>query len=131
MEFRFLFDRTGVFPNSPALPGGVEADILLFKGLTYDYIGKIHRNFYVRLFWGSLVFPCVLSKMSIEYKLFSPLGIPIRAVINATFNKFVDETLIDKILNPQSPDLTHYYTCLLYTSPSPRDATLSRMPSSA
>ena len=26
---------------------------------------------------------------------------------------------------------THAITCLLYTSPSPRDATLSRMPSSA
>ena len=26
---------------------------------------------------------------------------------------------------------SHPYTCLLYTSPSPRDATLSRMPSSA
>ena len=26
---------------------------------------------------------------------------------------------------------THPYSCLLYTSPSPRDATLSRMPSSA
>jgi len=25
----------------------------------------------------------------------------------------------------------HIYICLLYTSPSPRDATLSRMPSSA
>ena len=25
----------------------------------------------------------------------------------------------------------NHYTCLLYTSPSPRDATLSRMPSSA
>ena len=25
----------------------------------------------------------------------------------------------------------HYYSCLLYTSPSPRDATLSRMPYSA
>ena len=25
----------------------------------------------------------------------------------------------------------HYMACLLYTSPSPRDATLSRMPSSA
>ena len=25
----------------------------------------------------------------------------------------------------------HYFFCLLYTSPSPRDATLSRMPSSA
>ena len=28
-------------------------------------------------------------------------------------------------------DLLLYWTCLLYTSPSPRDATLSRMPSSA
>ena len=26
---------------------------------------------------------------------------------------------------------SHYHCCLLYTSPSPRDATLSRMPSSA
>ena len=29
------------------------------------------------------------------------------------------------------PGAVHYTTCLLYTSPSPRDATLSRMPSSA
>ena len=28
-------------------------------------------------------------------------------------------------------DLANYLVCLLYTSPSPRDATLSRMPSSA
>ena len=27
--------------------------------------------------------------------------------------------------------VAEYYDCLLYTSPSPRDATLSRMPSSA
>ena len=30
-----------------------------------------------------------------------------------------------------SSDLPEILTCLLYTSPSPRDATLSRMPSSA
>ena len=29
------------------------------------------------------------------------------------------------------PDVPKNYVCLLYTSPSPRDATLSRMPSSA
>ena len=28
-------------------------------------------------------------------------------------------------------EVKRYYACLLYTSPSPRDATLSRMPSSA
>ena len=32
------------------------------------------------------------------------------------------QTITDEVLNT---------TCLLYTSPSPRDATLSRMPSSA
>ena len=31
----------------------------------------------------------------------------------------------------QEADSEHPYGCLLYTSPSPRDATLSRMPSSA
>ena len=29
------------------------------------------------------------------------------------------------------PELETFLSCLLYTSPSPRDATLSRMPSSA
>ena len=32
---------------------------------------------------------------------------------------------------PERFNLFPYMTCLLYTSPSPRDATLSRMPSSA
>ena len=37
-------------------------------------------------------------------------------------NRIVEEEVIEKIVG---------YRCLLYTSPSPRDATLSRMPSSA
>ena len=38
-----------------------------------------------------------------------------------------------KTIPPSMPQLfrDNGYTCLLYTSPSPRDATLSRMPSSA
>ena len=40
---------------------------------------------------------------------------------------------IDRIgvFKPQMENVDCLYTCLLYTSPSPRDATLSRMPSSA
>ena len=34
-------------------------------------------------------------------------------------------------LRPHPYEFCMYYDCLLYTSPSPRDATLSRMPSSA
>ena len=33
--------------------------------------------------------------------------------------------------NSKHIDVRHHFLCLLYTSPSPRDATLSRMPSSA
>ena len=33
--------------------------------------------------------------------------------------------------SPEDRDRVREYSCLLYTSPSPRDATLSRMPSSA
>ena len=40
--------------------------------------------------------------------------------------------LISRMLIFPSGDLSDvHYICLLYTSPSPRDATLSRMPSSA
>ena len=46
--------------------------------------------------------------------------------------KFTDKLDIDPV--PQEfldDNVIVVYTCLLYTSPSPRDATLSRMPSSA
>ena len=40
-------------------------------------------------------------------------------------SRVIDEVLVSVFKNPRS------YTCLLYTSPSPRDAHESRMPSSA
>ena len=49
----------------------------------------------------------------------------------------VGVTVVDRFGQPQAylknryAGLHVYDTCLLYTSPSPRDATLSRMPSSA
>ena len=51
-------------------------------------------------------------------------------VLNAC--DFGDLLLHNLTLFMQNPDvLRRYHACLLYTSPSPRDATLSRMPSSA
>ena len=43
-----------------------------------------------------------------------------------TTNTEITNSLKEEIL-----DVTHSYFCLLYTSPSPRDGLLSRMPSSA
>ena len=60
-------------------------------------------------------------------------GVPTRTIIE-TYNGEVDKNSVlsldgdgDYVKTP----LTNLSGCLLYTSPSPRDATLSRMPSSA
>ena len=49
-------------------------------------------------------------------------GLPVRALVR-------DAEKLDRVLGPQHT--IEFLGCLLYTSPSPRDATLSRMPSSA
>ena len=45
--------------------------------------------------------------------------------------KLIRKMPLDKLLVDFGGDEYRFNTCLLYTSPSPRDATLSRMPSSA
>ena len=46
--------------------------------------------------------------------------------------KLCDEVWVSIFVNPtQFNDINDYKSCLLYTSPSPRDGLLSRMPSSA
>ena len=55
-------------------------------------------------------------------------NIPTSEVIGSTCDN--PNTTINFLL-PEVESATITYTCLLYTSPSPRDATLSRMPSSA
>ena len=43
----------------------------------------------------------------------------------------IKDESIDSQETPEEDDLLEEETCLLYTSPSPRDGLLSRMPSSA
>ena len=53
-------------------------------------------------------------------------------VIKLVKNKYKDEEPIQKLLSLIENDFVRVNNfCLLYTSPSPRDGLLSRMPSSA
>ena len=49
------------------------------------------------------------------------------------YDRFIEEDQVNEICNAQKDEFGRAkpQICLLYTSPSPRDATLSRMPSSA
>ena len=52
-----------------------------------------------------------------------------RAICTTNFRPF--EAVILHMVTQVQPDIPVVWICLLYTSPSPRDRSLSRMPSSA
>ena len=62
--------------------------------------------------------------------LIEPDGL-VRIVTEGEALGFDYVTISDHIMVPRNLQSKYPYTCLLYTSPSPRDGLLSRMPSSA
>ena len=74
-----------------------------------------------------------LDAFNIQLSDYTPTGLTLSdAAWQVTAGSQVNlVTPIPSIGAGDSTIVTISYTCLLYTSPSPRDATLSRMPSSA
>lgn len=109
LTLEFLFDRTGVFEDSPVdEENGVIADLKDFKKITYEFNGDIHSPNYLKVLWGDLLFPGVVTEFNIEYKLFNSSGKPIRAIVKVTFKNFIAEAKRAAKEKKASPDLTHY-----------------------
>ena len=66
LSLEFLFDRSGVFADSPAQEKGVVDDIKVFKKTTFDFNGKDHKPNYLKVSWGELVFPCVVTEFNLS-----------------------------------------------------------------
>lgn len=99
----FFLDGTG----ANGRPADVQAMIEQFQKTT-GYNGDIHRPNYLKVMWGTLrIKHCVLKSASIAYKLFQPNGIPLRAVITASFADNSDDKTRVAIAQDQSSDLTH------------------------
>ncbi len=104
IQFEFVFDNSGVIPNS----NKVEDDIKAFKELALKVNGDIHKPNYLQLVWGNaLEFKCVLKSLSVNYSLFRPDGTPIRATLSVTFMHVVEEKRRAAEQGNNSPDLTH------------------------
>ena len=103
LSLTFFLDGTGVNGNVIDVQEKVEE----FQTVT-GYNGTIHRPNYLKVTWGTLqVKRCVLKSASIAYKLFKPDGVPLRAVITATFSDNSDDQTRVALAQDQSPDLTH------------------------
>jgi hypothetical protein len=79
----------------------------IFKHQLLQYQGEIHRPYYLKIHWGTLLFKGVLTSLDIEYKLFSPDGTPLRAIAKCAFKGSIEESLRLAIENRMSPDITH------------------------
>jgi len=117
LSFEVIFDATGALasPDGPSpkdLAGrtGVAAQLELFKRTVYTYVGDSHESPFVMIQWGSLVFQAKLETMSTSYKLFSPEGVPLRASVKVAFSEALSNTLLTRLANAMSADLTHVRT---------------------
>lgn len=103
LALTFFLDGTGA--NGVALD--VQQKVEEFQAVT-GYNGNIHRPNYLKVVWGTLqVKRCILKSASIAYKMFKPDGIPLRAVISASFTDNSDDQTRVAVAQDQSPDLTH------------------------
>lgn len=103
LSLTFFIDGTGANGRKVVTQEEVEK----FQTVT-GYNGNIHRPNYLKLVWGTLqIKRCVLKSASIAYKLFKSDGVPLRAVISATFTDTSDDQTRVALAQDQSPDLTH------------------------
>ncbi|MEL6132139.1 MAG: LysM peptidoglycan-binding domain-containing protein [Bacteroidota bacterium] len=111
LEFEFVFDSTGAVPGTTdeqrTSAFGVLETIDQFKKVAFSMDGETHQPPFLILSWGTLLFKCVLTGMTLTYKLFRPDGTPVRAVIKAKFQGLIEDALRVAKENKQSPDLTH------------------------
>jgi hypothetical protein len=110
--FDLMFDGSGATgilggaggPRSSVLT--VNAQIEAFK-LTVGFSGETHRQRFLQLVWGRLFVTCALESFSVNYKLFDQAGLPIRAVVSATFREHKDPEIQEREKNLASPDIQH------------------------
>jgi nucleoid-associated protein YgaU len=103
LSLSLFIDGTG----ANGRPADVQEQIEQFQTVT-GYNGKIHRTSYLKVMWGKLqIKRCVLKTASIVYKLFTPNGVPLRAIISATFTDHSSDKTRVAMAQDQSPDLTH------------------------
>jgi hypothetical protein len=107
LTLAFYIDGTGA---NGAPPVDVREQVELFQTVT-GYNGNIHRPNYLKVLWGTIqVKRCVLKSASIAFKLFRPDGVPLRAVISATFTDNSDDQTRVAVAQDSSPDMTHVRT---------------------
>lgn len=105
ISFTLILDGTGIIGKSSKT---VVDSIKKFKAIAYEYNGDTHEPEYVMIDWGDTVYlQGKLQSFSIEYKLFTPDGHPLRADMQVSFVGATTPREAAAKESKSSPDLTH------------------------
>jgi hypothetical protein len=112
ISFDLVFDATGVIPapTGQSYANGVTDVLAQFTSLVAEVNGTIHKPNFLIIGWGDLQFQCLLSSLKIDYTLFRPDGVPLRAKVSVSFTSFSSEAALEKEAGKESPDMTHIVT---------------------
>ena len=112
--FKLIFDTTGLVLSplgSSRMPA--EGVVSLIEPLI-EKIAKVPPNRsqpnFVQLSWAQLQARCVLTSMSIDYKLFRPDGTPIRAEATLSFLAFTSAASLSRQCDVEPKDTPKFVT---------------------
>ena len=108
VSFELVLDGTGVVRKDGSSVPNVKADVEKLKDIVYRYVGEKHEPSVVKLAWGELnAFYGRMESMSVDYTLFKPSGLPLRARVKLSFVSFMTQVESALRANRSSPDLSH------------------------
>ncbi|HUB90425.1 MAG TPA: hypothetical protein VMA74_11935 [Dyella sp.] len=109
LDFSTVFDGTGAvpIPANIELPQDVDDQLQMLSDVVYKYDSEEHEPNVVQILWGRLMFYGRLTTFNIEYSLFRPNGVALRAKATMSFDRYKNpqETALEA--NKLSPDLSH------------------------
>lgn len=103
LALEFFIDATGVIPGVPVLRDKLQA----LQDAVSSYKGDIHSPPYLNVTWGHVSVNCRFVSMTVDYILFKPDGVPLRAKVNMELVDHVAPDTLARSANKSSPDLTH------------------------
>lgn len=84
-------------------------DLTLKLSGLMDIQEDLHAPPVLLFVWGSLSFPCVLSKVSQRFIMFLPSGIPARARLQVVFSEYINSNVEPKECKRETADYSKFY----------------------
>lgn len=108
IQLEFILDTTGVVPNTSGknLPDIIKQ----LQNTVYTYVGDSHQPPFIKVIWGTLSFQGRAADLDIEYTLFSPSGLPLRAKVKLQIKLYISNKTQELEKGKNSPDLSHLIT---------------------